>query len=143
MILKIITPEKIALEEEIDHVTLQTKDGQITVLPNHEPLVSLLVPGEAVVKHGEVVQSLALAGGIVHIRSQEVIVLSDTAERVEEIIIEQAEEAQQRAEKLLEEKRLDAEELAFVAAKLDRDLNRLRIAKKWKHRSHHGMHIEQ
>lgn len=142
MILRIITPERVALEEEIDQVTLQTKEGQITVLPNHEQLVSLLIPGEAVVLRGTTVQPLALAGGIVHIRAQEIIVLSDTAERVEDIIIEQAQEARQRAEKLLEEKQLDAEEYAFVAAKLDRDLNRLRIAKKWKHKSHHQMRVE-
>lgn len=143
MLLRIITPEKIALEQKIDSVTLQTKEGQITVLPNHEPLVSLLIPGEAIVRHENSEEPLALAGGIVHIRSQEIIVLSDTAERVEEIIVEQAQAARTRAEKLLEEKRLDAEELAFVSAKLDRDMNRLRIAKKWKHRSHHEMHVEQ
>ncbi len=143
MLLKIITPEKVALEEEIDQVTLETKEGQITILPNHEQLVSLLVPGEAIVKHGSIIQPLALAGGIIHVREQEVLVLSDTAERVEEIIVEQAEEATKRAEKLLTEKQLDAEEYAFVAAKLDRDLNRLRIAKKWKHRTHHTMHLEQ
>ncbi len=141
MILKIITPEKVALEEEIDQVTLETKEGQITILPNHEQLVSLLVPGEAIVKFGSTIQPLAIAGGIVHIRAQEVIVLSDTAERVEEIIVKQAESATKRAEKLLEGKQLDAEEYAFVAAKLDRDLNRLRIAKKWKHRSHHQINL--
>ncbi|MDZ4285011.1 MAG: F0F1 ATP synthase subunit epsilon, partial [Patescibacteria group bacterium] len=50
--IKIITPERVVLEEDVDSLSLPTPDGEITVLPNHRPLVSLLATGAMTLRKG-------------------------------------------------------------------------------------------
>ncbi len=136
MQLNIITPERIVFQEDIDQVTIPTQDGEITVLPHHIPLVGILKAGELIIKKGSEIIPLAVSGGIVHVRVDGVTILADTAERVEEIIEERAEEARKRAEQLLAEKKFDTEEYATIAAKMERELARLHVVRKWKHKAH-------
>ncbi|MBI4599854.1 ATP synthase F1 subunit epsilon [Candidatus Uhrbacteria bacterium] len=136
MQLSIITPEKIVFSEDVYQVTIPTMDGEITVLPNHIPLVGLLKAGELIIKKGSEIIPLAVSGGMLQVRHDGVTILADTAERVEEIIEERAEEARKAAEKLMEEKRFDAEEYATIAAKMERELARIKVARKWKHKGH-------
>lgn len=129
---QITTPEREVYSDEVDQVTLPTLDGEITVLPNHLPLVSVLVPGEArVVSNGDETL-MAVSGGFIEIQpDSKVIVLADTAERAEELDIEKIEEAKKMAEQALAEKRdLDDESFAEAAASLERELARLRVARK-------------
>lgn len=134
MILKIITPEREVFSDEIDQVTLPTMDGEITVLPHHIPLVGILKPGEILIKKKGDSIPLAVSGGMLQVRPDMVVILADTAERVEEIIEERAEEARHRAEKLLEEKKFDRTEYAAIAAKLEKELARLKVVRKHRHR---------
>ena len=77
---KIVTPEKVVYEADIDSVSLPTEQGEITVLPNHIPLVSTVVAGELVVRKGNEVQPMAVSGGFVEVRAgNEVIVLAGPA----------------------------------------------------------------
>lgn len=138
MKLNIITPERIVFSDDIDQVTIPTQDGEITVLPHHIPLVGLLKAGELIIKKGSEVIPLAVSGGMLQVRGDGVTILADTAERVEEILEERADEARKAAEKLLEEKRFDAEEYASIAAKIDKELARIKVARKWKHKTHGG-----
>lgn len=136
MKLNIITPEKIVFSDEVDQVTIPTMDGEITVLPHHIPLVGLLKAGELIIKKGDEIIPLAVSGGMLQVRADGITILADTAERVEEILEERAEEARKAAEKLLVEKRFDAEEYAAIAAKMERELARLKVARKWRHKGH-------
>lgn len=132
---KIITPEKIMFQEKIDFVTLDTRSGVITILPEHIPLISVLKPGEMLVhKDGDIIP-LVVLGGFVEVRkNSEVIVLADSAERAEEIDVKKAEEARERAEKLAKEKStMNDLEYARVAASLEKELARLRVARKYRH----------
>lgn len=137
--LTIATPEKKVLEEEIESITLPTIDGEITILPHHLALTTVLKAGELVVRTGGETKPFAIGGGFAEIQSGSVTILADTAEGVAEIDEQKAEEARQRAKVLMEEKRNDAEEYALVAAKLERDLARLRIVRKYRHKGHHGV----
>lgn len=132
--LSITTPEKTIYTDEVDQVTLPTHMGEITVLPHHLPLVALLQPGELRVVKGRDTVPLAVSGGFVEVRPDEIIVLADTAERSEEIDETRAEEARQRAETLMKEKRTDSVEYAALQAKLEKELARLRV----KRRHHRG-----
>ena len=138
---KIVTPERTVYEAEIDQVTLPTQEGEITVLANHIPLISVLAPGELVArKNGEEI-AMAVSGGMIEVRKNEITILADTAERAEEIDVKRAEEARERAEKLKDEKiRMDETEYAAVAALMERNLARIRVAKK--HLTRRGMRIE-
>lgn len=139
---KIVTPERTVYESEIDQVTLPTADGEITVLPNHIPLISILVPGELNAKKDGQDIFLAVSGGIIEMRANELTILADTAERAEEIDLKRAEEAKKRAEKLKNEKILaDETEYATAAAILEKNLARIRVARK--HLTKRGMKISE
>lgn len=136
MKLNIITPEKVVFSDDVDQVTIPTQDGEITVLPQHIPLVGLLKAGELIIKKGDEIIPLAVSGGMLQVRADGVTILADTAERVEEILEERAEAARKAAEKLLAEKRFDAEEYAGIAAKMEKELARLKVSRKWRHKAH-------
>lgn len=138
---KIVTPEKTVYEDEINQVTLPTQEGEITVLPNHIPLISVLTAGELVTKKDGEEIAMAVSGGMIEVRKNEITVLADTAERAEEIDIKRAEEARERAEKLKEEKiRLDETAYAAAAAIFEKNLARIKVARK--HLTRRGMKIE-
>lgn len=140
---EITTPEKTVYKEDIDQVTVPTSTGEITILPNHIPLVSQLVPGELVVKAGEMVTHMAVSGGFIEIRkNNEVVVLADSAEKAEEIDIKQAEEARERARELMNGKRRDEESFTEAVAELEKSMARLKVAKRTRHRGHHGVGSE-
>jgi F-type H+-transporting ATPase subunit epsilon len=137
--LKIVTPERLVLEEDVYSVTLPAEGGEITVLPDHIPYIGSLRPGEIFFRrdaHAEP-ESLATSGGFVELHGNVLSVLADTAERAEEIDIERAEEGRKKAEELKAERSLlDDEEYARVAATLEKEFARLRVARK--HRSKGG-----
>lgn len=131
---EIVTPERVVLKEEISQVTVPTKEGEITVLPKHTPLVSTLKPGviELKKKTGEVV-IMSVSGGFIEVLRNKVIILADTAERAEELDLKRAEEARVRAEKIKEETRHeDAESFAAITAQLEKELARTKAVRRWK-----------
>lgn len=140
---KIVTPEREVFADEVDSISLPTSQGEITVLPNHIPLVSNLVAGELIVRKGPDVTPMAISGGFVEVRKgNEIIVLADTAERFHEIDEARADEARKRAEKLLTERRADDVDYAALASKIEKELSRLRVAKKYAHMRRPGQSIK-
>ena len=139
---KIVTPEKIVFEDDIFQATLPIEGGEVTILPNHTPYIGTLQAGEIIVKKtadGEG-ESLATSGGFAEFRDGILTLLADTAERAEEIDVTRAEEAKARAELLMKERvSIDDEEYAKVAALLDKEFARVRVARK--HRSRGGMSV--
>ena len=131
---KIATPEKVVYEDTIFQVSIPTTSGEITVLPNHIPLVSVLVAGELNIKDKEGEHAIALAGGFLEVRgNNEIIILTDNAERAEEIDLERAEEARKRAEEEMEQaKSREDVDFARLQAVIDREMNRVRVGKKYK-----------
>jgi len=135
---KIATPERVVFEDKaVESITLPTKMGEITVLPDHLPLVSSLVSGEIKVKIGGKEISMAVSGGFIEVKPGQVVVLADTAERAEEIDEKRAEEARTRAKKLMEEQKVEAEDYAGLAAKIERELARIKVVRK--HRERKGL----
>jgi len=136
--LKIVTPERLVYEAQVDSVTLMTTSGEVTILQGHIPLVAPLKSGEMKLKIGNQEEFLAISTGFVEVRSgNEVVVLADTAERLEELELEKIEQAKKRAEAILSEKRFaDDRSFADAAANLERELARYKVAQR-KKRSHH------
>lgn len=138
---KIVTPEKTVIEDEVDQVTLPVTDGEVTILPNHRSYIASLKAGEIMVKRDGQEINLATAGGFVEFDQNKLIVLADRAERAEEIDLKRAEEARARAEKLKDEKiSLDEMEYAKIAALVEKEAARVRVARK--HRTKSGMHLD-
>ena len=131
--LSIVTAEREVFSEDVDEVVAQGVEGQLGILPHHSPLMTTLLPGELLIKQSGEEFYLAISGGFLEVRPDHIIVLADTAERVEEIDIARAEEAKRRAEKRLAEKPPGVD-MARVEAALRRSLIRLRVAEKRRRR---------
>ena len=137
---KIVTPEREVLHEEVDSLSCPTTTGEITILPGHVPLISSLQNGQLVARINGEPQYIAVSGGFVEVRpGNEVIILADTAEHAEEIDQQRAKEAQTRARDAMKgAQRLSQEEYAALAASLQKNLARLKVAEKKRHRPQHG-----
>lgn len=129
--LQVVTPEKIAFQGEIDQISLPTENGQITILPKHLSLVSTIKHGELIIKNGDENILMAVYGGFIEVRKNQVRVMTDIAERMDEIDAEKAERARQEAERRLREKdRMDDVAFADTVAALEKSLARLKVARK-------------
>ena len=133
MILYIITPEKIVLKEEIEEVVVPTVNGEIAILPNHVPLITQIATGELIIKRSGKPYSVAIAGGFLEIQKDEVNILANFAIRAEDIEVAKAQEAQQRAEKLMKEKTTDRD-FKIAEAEMIKSVLQLQVATKYKRR---------
>ena len=131
--LDIVTAERQVYSEDVDLVVVSGVDGEMAILPGHAPLMTMLKPGELLIRRGSEETSLAVTGGFLEVRPERVTVLADAAERIDEIDAERAEEAKRRSEERLGEKLSDAD-LARTEAALQRSLIRLRVVQKRKRR---------
>ena len=127
--LDIVTAERVVYSDEVDAVIAPGIEGQLGILPHHTPLMTTLRPGELRVRKGGEEFSLAISGGFFEVRPDRVIVLADTAERVEEIDIARAEEAKRRAEERLRE-HVPEMDVARAEGALLRALTRLQVVEK-------------
>jgi F-type H+-transporting ATPase subunit epsilon len=132
--LKIATPEKVIYENDILQVSIPTMDGEITVLPNHIPLVSVLKAGELHIKDNSGEQIMAVSGGFLEVRgNNELIILADNAERAEHIDLDRAEAARLRAEEEMAKAKAGEDvDFARLQAVIDREMNRIKVGKKYK-----------
>jgi F-type H+-transporting ATPase subunit epsilon len=137
---KIVTPERVVVEEEIYQATLPVEGGDVTILPNHIPYIGAIKAGEIILRKevgGEEV-SLVTSGGFVEFHNNILVVLADTAERAEEIDLARAEEARQRAEQLQKEQaHVSNEEYAHTAALIEKEMARVKVGRK--HHSKRGV----
>lgn len=131
---KIVTPEKTIYENEIFQVSIPTTSGEITVLPHHIPLVSVLAAGELKIKDKQGENHIAVSGGFLEVKgNNEIIILADHAERAEEIDLQKAEEARMRAEEQMKNiKNVQDVDFAKLQAVIDREVNKMRVAKKYR-----------
>lgn len=132
---RIVTPDGVIYEDStVEKVRLPTTTGEITVLPHHIPLLSVLAPGELMIyKNGQPV-SIAVSGGMLEVhRNNRIDVLADTAERAEHIDVKRAEEARQRAIDLMKQEK-DTDDIAFakLQAKIEKELARVRVGRKYR-----------
>ena len=134
ILFKVVTQERVVYESLIDRVTVTTQSGEITVLPRHTSLVSLLKSGELRLKKEGSEVMLAVAGGVLEVRpNSEVVILADRAEKAEDIDVERAEAAQKRAHELLEKKeQVSAVEYATLQAVLEKELARVKVGRKYR-----------
>jgi len=131
----IVTPEKKIYSNEVLEVTVPTSDGYLTILPNHIPLVSIVKTGELRIKLSDgSVHPFAVNSGILEVQpSSKVVILADRSELASEIDVTRAEEAYKRAEEAMKTAHdaVDVDYAKFEAL-MDKELNRISIAKRWK-----------
>ncbi|HVO33029.1 MAG TPA: F0F1 ATP synthase subunit epsilon [Elusimicrobiota bacterium] len=123
----IVTPEKPLLSVSADLLVVPAADGEMGILARHIPVLAQLQPGEIRLVSGESVQRVAVSGGFVEVEADRVTVFAETAEMAQEIDIERARQAAERARMALRAVPPDRDMAALEAA-LRRALARLRVA---------------
>jgi F-type H+-transporting ATPase subunit epsilon len=131
--LEIVTIERKVYSEDVDMVIAPGSEGELGILPNHTPLLTTLTEGVLRVKRGGEEEVFAIGGGIMEVLPNKVIVLADAAEASDEIDVARAEQARQRAEALLKERKPGVELEAALAA-LRRSQVRLKVAQRRRRR---------
>ena len=131
--LEIVTPEKLAYQDEVDSVVLPGSEGELGVLPHHAPLISTLGAGELRLRKGGQEESFAIVGGFLQVLPTQVVVMAETADMASEIDLERAQAARQRAEQALESGFVEGADLASARAALQAALIRIRVAERRQH----------
>ena len=134
---EIVTAERVVYADDVDVVIAPGIEGQMAILPSHAPLLTMLQPGELVVRKEGEETAIFVTGGFLEVMQNRVTVLADTAERAEEIDIERAAEAKRRAEERLKLRPTDID-LAAAEASLRRALIRIKVAERRKRRPGSG-----
>ena len=132
--LEIVTPERVVSRLAVRQITVPTKTGEITVLPDHIPLISILQPGviEFKLADGQA-DILAVSGGFIEVLHDKVVILADTAERADELDEERIKQAQARAAELKKTaQNIDDVQFANIAAQLEKELARGRAVSRWR-----------
>lgn len=131
MKLSLVTLQGVKFSEDAYSITLPTAAGQITVFPDHEPLVSVLVPGVVTVRKAksdpdQLLEHFATYGGVAEIGSMGVRVLVDEAEN-DDMNEQEIEKARADAEKLKHDAKNQVE-LDKAQSLIDRQAVRLQVA---------------
>ncbi len=138
MQLQIITAEREVFSGEVDALVAPGVAGQLGILPNHAPLMTVLQPGELLVRAGGDESFLALSGGYLEVLGNVVIVLADAAEDVDEIDEARAQEALTRAQERMASRESDIG-LEQAAASLRRAQVRVTVARRRRSTPHRSL----
>lgn len=138
MQLQIITAEREVFSGPVDILVAPGIEGQLGILPNHAPLMTILQPGELMVRAGGEESYLALSGGYMEVLSNRVIILADAAEDVDEIDEARAREAMERARQRVANRESEAD-IQQALASLRRAQVRVTVARRRRNAPHRSM----
>lgn len=132
MKLELVTLLGVKLDRDVYEVILPTADGEISVFPGHEALVTIAVPGVIGVRYertdpDELLDDFAISGGVIEISGDKVRVLVDEAESGEDIVEGESKAALERA-MAMRENATDQVELEKAHQLVDRHAVRLKVA---------------
>ncbi len=126
--LSVVSPERVLYEEEVQGIVVPGSEGYLGVLSNHAPLISSLAPGKITITESDEKQRIAaVSGGFIEVSDNVATILAETVEFVEEIDLDRARTAYQRAKERLGLKK-SAIDIQRALAALRRAENRLKIA---------------
>lgn len=128
--LKITTHEKVVFDADVDEIYAKGTQGEFGILPNHIPFMSSLEIGVTKVIIDGKPQLFTIMGGIFQLKDNQALILTQTAERAEEIDVERAREAQRRAKERLEAGAADDSDVKRAEIALARSIARLKVAGK-------------
>ncbi|GAX89611.1 F0F1 ATP synthase subunit epsilon [Effusibacillus lacus] len=128
--LEIVTPERIVFSDDVQMVIARGGAGDVGILPGHTPLVTTLKISAVRLKLKDgSEQHVAVTGGFLEVKPQKVTILAEAAELPEEIDIDRAERARERAEARLAASGQENLDFRRAELALQRAVNRLQVAK--------------
>ncbi|MFH1067501.1 MAG: F0F1 ATP synthase subunit epsilon [bacterium] len=128
--LEIVTPEARVFSDDVDSVVLPGVEGELGILPQHIPLLTMIKPGELRAHQKGQTLDLATGEGFVEITGDRVIVLTDMALKAEDIDESKVEEALLRAQQALAEKQTSSAEMEALGAMIQKSIAQLNFKRK-------------
>lgn len=130
---EIVSQDRVVFKGEADIVVLPGMDGQMGILQKHTPVLTALNYGVITVRLKGIEEYFTVAGGIAEVLPDKVTVLADAAENVEEIDIERAVKARERAEERMKLiMATDTDRYMRASSALKRSNLRLQAAQKYR-----------
>jgi F-type H+-transporting ATPase subunit epsilon len=126
-LLRIVTPDREVVHQQAEEAQIPGREGSLGVLPGHAPLISELKIGEITFRAGGKSQFLAVSWGFLEVLPEQVTVLAETAERPQDIDIDRARAAKERAEQRIKSPDPDCD-INRASIALERALIRLQVA---------------
>ncbi|MFD2683230.1 F0F1 ATP synthase subunit epsilon [Bacillus seohaeanensis] len=125
----IVTPDGPVYDSEVEMVSTKAQSGELGILPGHIPMVAPLQIGAVRLKNGGNTELVAVSGGFLEVRPEQVTILAQAAETAEAIDVERAKEAKSRAESRLQAQKEDVDfKRAEIALK--RAVNRINVSER-------------
>jgi F-type H+-transporting ATPase subunit epsilon len=129
MKVSVVTPDGPVYESEVEMVSTKAQSGELGVLPGHIPMVAPLAIGAVRLQKGGKTDFVAVTGGFLEVRSDQVTILAQAAEKSVDIDIERALQAKERAEQRLNESKQAAVDFKRAELALRRAVNRIKVSK--------------
>jgi F-type H+-transporting ATPase subunit epsilon len=126
--LEIITPERLVIQEEVDMVEAKGEMGEFGILPGHIKFLTTIDIGEIRYFKGDKAKHIATSGGLAEVVEDKVTILVETAELAEEIDVERAKRAKERAETVLKDLTSETAEYRLHELALLRAISRISAA---------------
>ena len=130
MNLKIISPDRIFYDGDVEMIEITTTEGEMGIYPEHIPLTAIIAPGILRIHEPGGVKEAALHDGFIEIQKKKVVILAESCEWPDEIDLNRAREAKIRAERRLKGEEGDINDLRAEAA-LRRSITRIGLAEKY------------
>jgi F-type H+-transporting ATPase subunit epsilon len=132
--LEIVTVERKLYEDEVDMVVAPGSEGVLGILPHHTPLLTALTFGELIARKGNQEEIFAIGGGYMDVQPDQVTVLADVAEHADEINLERAVAARDRARQQIEAGNLSMDDMLRAEAAMRRAMIRLKVGERRRNR---------
>ncbi|MED3561695.1 F0F1 ATP synthase subunit epsilon [Bacillus sp. MUM 116] len=126
----VVTPDGPVYESEVEMVSTKAKSGELGILPGHIPLVAPLEIGSVRLKKGGSTELVAVSGGFLEVRPDQVTILAQAAENAADIDVDRALRAKERAEQRLQQAQQEHLDFKRAELALQRAINRLAVSEK-------------
>lgn len=126
----VVTPDGPVHESDVEMVIAKAESGELGILAGHIPMVAPLKIGVVQLKNGKESEYVAVNGGILEVRPEQVTVLAQSAEKAENIDYDRALRAKERAESRLHSQKSDHVDFKRAELALKRAMNRISIVEK-------------
>ncbi|MEH7107589.1 MULTISPECIES: F0F1 ATP synthase subunit epsilon [Bacillaceae] len=126
----VVTPDGPVYDSDVEMVSTKAKSGDLGILPGHISMVAPLEIGAVRLKKGGKTEFVAVTGGFLEVRPDQVTILAQAAEKSEDIDVERALKAKERAEQRMQEQKAEMIDFRRAELALRRAINRLAVAEK-------------
>ncbi|WML46236.1 F0F1 ATP synthase subunit epsilon [Neobacillus sp. PS3-40] len=126
----VVTPNGPVFESDVEMVSTKALSGELGILPGHIPLVAPLEIGAVRLKKDGKTELIAVSGGLLEVRPDQVTILAQAAEVATDIDVERALRAKERADQRLHEKSQEDTDFKRAQLALQRAINRLAVSER-------------